>query len=107
MAAPDTVKKLVDDFERLKGGRVPDSFDEAQLCVSYINPFWEALGWNVRDPGEVVVEKVVPMRHSTKRADYCFLLNGRPAFVLEAKDFRKRLDDAKSDADKKLLERAI
>ncbi len=93
MAAPDKIKKLVDDFERLKRGRVPDSFDEAQLRVSYVNPFWEALGWNVRDYREVVIEKVVPMRHSTKRADYCFLLNGRPAFVLETKDFRKHLDD--------------
>jgi hypothetical protein len=94
MAAPDSIKILVEEFERLKGGPAPDSFDEAQLCTSYVEPFWEALGWNVRDPREVVKEKRVHLRASTKHADYCFQLKGKPQFILEAKDFRKRLDDA-------------
>jgi len=94
MAAPDSVKKLVEEFERLKGGPPLDSFDEAQLCTSYVEPFWEALGWNVRDPREVVKEKRVHLRASTKHADYCFQLKGKPQFILEAKDYRKRLDDA-------------
>jgi adenine-specific DNA-methyltransferase len=92
MAAPDSIKKLVEEFERLKGGPPPD-FDETQLCTSYVEPFWEALGWKVRDPREVVKEKRVHLRASTKHADYCFQLKGKPQFVLEAKDYRKRLDD--------------
>ncbi len=94
MPAPDSVKKLLEEFERLKGGPPLDSFDEAQLCTSYVEPFWEALGWNVRDPREVVKEKRVHLRASTKHADYCFQLKGKPQFILEAKDYRKRLDDA-------------
>jgi hypothetical protein len=94
MAAPDSIKILVEEFERLKGGPAPDSFDEAQLCTSFIEPFWEALGWGVRDPREVVKEKRVHLRASTKHADYCFQLKGKPQFVLEAKDYRRRLDDA-------------
>ena len=94
MAAPDTIKKLVDDFERLKGGPAPDSFDEAQLGTTYVEPFWEALGWAVRDPREVVKEKRVHLRASTRSADYCFQLARKPQFIVEAKDYRKRLDDA-------------
>ena len=91
--APDIIKKLVDDFDRLVEGAVPQDFDEASLRLSYINPFWEALGWNLRDPREVIVEKRVFIRDSTKHADYCFLLGGKPQFIVETKDFRKRLDD--------------
>ena len=93
MAVPREVKKLIDDFGRLRVGRIPDSFDEAQLQRTYIEPFFEALGWNVRDPREVVVEKRVHVRDSIKSADYCFQLDGKPQFVVETKDFRKKLDD--------------
>ena len=85
MAAPDSIKKLVEEFERLKGGPPPDSFDEAQLGTSYLEPFWEALGWAVRDPREVVKEKRVHLRASTKHADYCFQLARKPQFIVEAK----------------------
>ena len=92
--APDAVKKLIDDFDRLKAGAIPQDFDEASLRQSFINPLWEALGWNLRDPREVIVEKRVHIRDSTKYADYCFQLGGRPQFVIETKDFRKHLEDA-------------
>jgi hypothetical protein len=93
MKAPDVIKKLVDDFDRLLGGAVPQDFDEASLRLSYVDPFWEALGWNLRNPREVIVEKRVFIRDSTKHADYCFQLGGKPQFVVETKDFRKSLDD--------------
>jgi len=54
--APDIINRLVDDFDRLVEGAVPQDFDEASLRLSYINPFWEALGWNLRDPREVIAE---------------------------------------------------
>ncbi len=57
--APDIIKRLVDDFDRLVEGAVPQDFDEASLRLSYVNSFWEALGWNLRDPHEVIVEKRV------------------------------------------------
>ncbi|MEW5902375.1 MAG: hypothetical protein AB1715_12995 [Acidobacteriota bacterium] len=96
MSAPDAIKRLCDDFERMTSGAVPPDFDEASLRVSFIDPFWEALGWNLRDPREVVVEKRISIRKSTKHADYCFLLGGKPQFILETKDFRKSLDDPDS-----------
>jgi len=94
MKVPDCIKKLVDDFERLTRGAVPQDFDEASLRLAYIDPFWESLGWNLRDPREVIVEKRVFIRDSTKHADYCFQLGGKPQFVVETKDFRKHLDDS-------------
>lgn len=90
---PDKIAKLVEYYETLTSGRVPDSFDEAQLKQSFINPFFEALGWNVRNPSEVVREKRVHIRESTKSADYCFNISGKPQFILEAKDFRKKLNN--------------
>ena len=96
MSAPDAIKKLCEDFEKLAAGAVPPDFDEASLRMSFIDPFWEALGWDLRNPREVVVEKRISVRNSTKHADYCFLLGGKPQFVLETKDFRKSLDDTDS-----------
>jgi len=93
MKAPDSVARLVEDFDRLSAGAIPQDFDEASLRQSFINPLWEALGWNLQDPREVIVEKRVYIRDSTKHADYCFQIGGKSQFIIETKDFRKRLDD--------------
>jgi hypothetical protein len=74
-------------------GRKALEFDEESTRISLINPFWEALGWDVRNPREVVHEKRVATRRGTKRADYCFNVRGRPAFVVEAKEAGKKLTD--------------
>jgi len=89
----DAVARLVDVFEDVMRGRKALEFDEESTRVTLINPFWRALGWNVEDPREVVHEKRVATRRGTKRADYCFNVRGRPAFVVEAKEAGKKLTD--------------
>jgi adenine-specific DNA-methyltransferase len=74
--------------------------NEAQTRLSLIDPFWEALGWNIRNPDQVEVESA--LRHGElslgsdekekgKRPDYRFLSKNRVAFVLEAKEPSKSL----------------
>jgi adenine-specific DNA-methyltransferase len=89
----DAVARLVDVFEDVMRGRKALEFDEESTRISLINPFWRALGWDVEDPREVVHEKRVATRKGTKRADYCFNVRGRPAFVVEAKEAGKKLTD--------------
>ncbi len=89
----DSISRLVEVFEDVMRGRKALEFDEASTRASLIDPFWEALGWNVRDPREVVLEKRVPTRKGTKRADYCFNVRARPAFVVEAKHAGMKLTD--------------
>jgi len=62
---------------------------EAQTRISLINPFWEALGWNLRDPLQIRVEDPRKGKgldaKGTKYADYCFYINRREVLVVEAK----------------------
>jgi len=94
MNAPDTVKRLVEEFARVEAGFVPTDFDERQLQQTYVEPLFEALGWNVRDPAEVIVEKRVHVRESTKFADYVLLVGGKTQLVVETKDYRKGVANA-------------
>jgi type I restriction-modification system DNA methylase subunit len=89
----DAVARLVGVFEDVMRGRKALEFDEASTRASLIDPFWRALGWDVEDPREVVHEKRVATRKGTKRADYCFNVRGRPAFVVEAKEAGTKLTD--------------
>lgn len=99
MAAPVIIKRLIEEFERLKGGSVPGSFDEAQLRTGIVEPFWWAPGWNVRGSRGFLKEKRVHPRANIKHADYCFQLKSRPQFAVGAEDCRERLDDAGGKVD--------
>ena len=66
-------------------------WDESQTKKSLIEPFWELLGWNIRDPDEVVLEKRVEMDAHLRRADYAFAGGGRILFLVEAKPPKRNL----------------
>ena len=61
-------------------------YNENQTCNWLIDPILEALGWDVKDTEQVVMQY---FNHPNgKRVDYVFLDNvGNPAMVLEAKAF--------------------
>jgi len=79
--------------------------NEAQTRLSLIDPFWEILGWNVRDPIQVKVEKTIRAseldfsddeKRGNKRADYTFFTGfNKEAFVVEAKKPKVSLHDEK------------
>ncbi len=92
MGAPREVVELAERFDRnveaYRAGRI----NEESTKVSYINPLFEALGWDIRNsqghPGaykEVVFEDSVKIGGGTKAPDYGFYVGGSRRFFLEAK----------------------
>ena len=49
MAAPDTVIDLVERFDRNHSAYRSDQYNEARLRIEFINPFFEALGWDINN----------------------------------------------------------
>jgi len=87
----EKVKSLIEKYsDAVKEGRI-GKYNEEMTKKDFIEPLFEALGWNTRDSREVTAEEKV----SKKRVDYGFRINGIPKFYLEAKSFREDLDDRK------------
>ncbi|MGC9315372.1 MAG: DNA methyltransferase, partial [bacterium] len=98
----DKLAKLVDDYNE-KANILGQN--EARTRQYLIDPFWEALGWDMRNSDHVDVESNVQSdeldltdeeRAGTKRADYTFLHSyNKTAFVVEAKKPKVSLRDEK------------
>ncbi len=69
---------------------------EAVVRNEYIDPFWDALGWDVANQGhrshaekDVLIEAPIGTIEServrNRRPDYLFRIDGFPRFVVEAK----------------------
>ena len=85
MTAPDNLYQLVDKFERDQSKfRQPD-YNEAQLRQEFVNKFFAALGWDVGDSGQVLLEAGLRSGGSVKHPDYSFLAASRRAFYVETK----------------------
>ena len=95
--AYDKVKKLAEQFQGNLAFFTRPEYQEAEARIHFINPFFEALGWDVRSiehpnpyEQEVRVEKSQKQQQSKaqKRADYAFYLTPNykdPKFFVEAK----------------------
>jgi predicted type IV restriction endonuclease len=92
MPAPKQVTELVerfkDNIEAYKSGH----YNETQVRVEFIDPFFEALGWDVHNKRgyaevykDVVHEDAIKIGGFTKAPDYCFRVGGIRKFFLEAK----------------------
>ena len=67
------------------------SFNEAATKQGFIQPLFEALGWNFTDTDEVSPED----NTSNGRVDYAFKLHGVSQFFVEAKAFKEDINDPK------------
>lgn len=94
MAAPEVVKQLVKKFRDGYDGYVSknSNYNETQARVQFINPFFEALGWDVTNrkgslPGfqEVWHEDAIQIEGKHKAPDYSFRVGRQRLFFLEAK----------------------
>ncbi len=47
MSAPDIIKNLVDRFENNYASYRAGKYNETQLRREFLDPFFEALGWDV------------------------------------------------------------
>ncbi len=90
--APKEVKELVERF----AGNIEDykrqGYNEAQVRREFIDPFFEALGWDISNKKgyaepykDVIHEDAIKIGGATKAPDYCFRIGGTRKFFLEAK----------------------
>ncbi len=89
---PEEIKELVERFERNLPAYKSQRYNEAQLREEFLNPFFEALGWDVYNKSgaaptyrDVIHEDSIKVAGGTKAPDYCFTLSGRRMFFVEAK----------------------
>jgi predicted type IV restriction endonuclease len=90
--ALDTVKRLVDRFDQNRDAYLSGSYNETQLRREFIDPLFEALGWDVENRQgsampyrDVIFEDSLKVGGATKAPDYSFRIGGRRVFFLEAK----------------------
>ena len=86
-SAKQTVKDLIEKYERVKSEGVLKDYNEEETKKDFIIPLFSALGWNMHSKHEVTAEELI----SNDRADYGFYINGRPKFYLEAKKISANL----------------
>ena len=94
MPVPDIVRQLVQRFEEHQDAYHSPSYNEAQLRQEFLNPFFEAMGWDVANKKdyavqyrEVIHEDSIHIKGSpnAKAPDYAFRLGGVRKFFVEAK----------------------
>ena len=88
----EVIKGLVERFAEHKGEYTSGAYNETLARRDFIDPFFEALGWDVLNKQgfsqtfrQVIHEDSLTVEGSTKAPDYCFQLGGRRIFFVEAK----------------------
>jgi len=89
---PPIVSILIERFERNRESYKSQSYNETQLRHEFLDPFFEALGWDVANTQghaeaykDVIHEDAIKIGGYTKAPDYCFRIGGTRKFFLEAK----------------------
>ena len=92
MSAPDTIKSLVERFERNHEQYRSGKYNETQLRREFLDPFFEALGWDLLNKQgyaetykDVIHEDSLEIEGATKAPDYAFRVGGQRKFFVEAK----------------------
>jgi hypothetical protein len=92
MPAPDSIRQLVEHFKQNQPSYRSGKFNEAQLRLEFLNPLFEALGWDVSNRSgyaeaykDVVVEPSLEVEGELKAPDYAFRIGGTRKFFVEAK----------------------
>jgi len=101
MPAPQIILDLVERFERNRDAYKSGAYNETQVRREFIDPFFEALGWDVNNIQgyaeaykDVIHEDAVKVGGVTKAPDYSFRIGGTRKFFVEAK---KPAVDIKTD----------
>jgi len=91
-SARKKVAKLIERFGRNLASYRDPSYNEAQLRKEFLDPFFEALGWDVYNKGgaapqykEVIDEATLRSGGTTKAPDYSFRFGQTRKFFVEAK----------------------
>ncbi|MGH7770636.1 MAG: Eco57I restriction-modification methylase domain-containing protein [Candidatus Binatia bacterium] len=102
---PKEIITLSDRFEVNADSYRNPSYGEAELRVEFINPLFEALGWDVTNKAghaeaykDVIHEDAIKIGGATKAPDYSFRIGGTRKFFLEAKKPAVNIKDEPSPA---------
>jgi hypothetical protein len=97
---PQQVLDLIARFGHNRDEYREHGLNETQLRREYLDPFFEALGWDVTNrqgyaPAyrEVIHEDAVKIGGVEKAPDYCFRIGGTRKFFVEAKNPAVNLKD--------------
>ena len=92
ISCPPEVLTLVQNFHEHADDYKSGKYNETQLRQQFLNPMFEALGWDVANKSntaeaykDVVHEDAIKIGQETKAPDYCFRIGGTRKFFLEAK----------------------
>lgn len=99
------IEGLVEKFKNKENETKKAQFDEENTKMEFINEFFRILGWDVDnkqgDPDsrkEVQFEHNVRINGKTKAVDYCFKIDGKKKFFVEAKKPSVNIKDNKKTA---------
>ena len=86
------ISSLVDRFQRNIDAYHNPTYNETQLRIEFVDPFFEALGWDIANKEghaeqykDVIHEDAIKVAGATKAPDYCFRIGGARKFFLETK----------------------
>ncbi len=89
---PKQINELIERFDRNIGSYRNQAYNETQLRREFIDPFFEALGWDVTNRAgyaeaykDVIHEDAIKIGSATKAPDYCFRIGGVRKFFVETK----------------------
>jgi type I restriction-modification system DNA methylase subunit len=92
MNIPDKIVKLIETFDYNLEAYKKGSYNETQVRLEFINPFFKELGWDITNKQgyaeaykDVIHEDAIKIGGITKAPDYCFRIGGVRKFFLEAK----------------------
>ncbi len=92
MTTPDIIHQLVQRFEEHKETYRSGKYNETQLRREFLDPFFEALGWDVFNKQgyaemykDVIHEDSLEIEGENKAPDYAFRVGGQRKFFVEAK----------------------
>ncbi|MDP1589079.1 MAG: type I restriction endonuclease, partial [Prosthecobacter sp.] len=105
MPAPAAILDLVARFGEHIDAYKSGSYNEKQLRTDYIDPLFEALGWDMNNKQgyaeayrDVIHEDQIKVGGAVKAPDYGFYIGGNRKFFLEAKKPSVRIKDDISPA---------
>ncbi len=103
MNVPARIKNIVEIFDYNLETYKKGKYNETQVRLEYINPFFEELGWDVTNKQgyaeaykDIIHEDAIKIGGVTKAPDYCFRIGGV-----------RKLNNAKLSQEKNLLQRQI
>jgi hypothetical protein len=102
MPIPKEIADLVQAYEYHKAAyhRGQDRFNEAQLRIQFVDPFFRALGWDIGNIQrsapryvEVVVNDPINVHGKTLYLDYSFRYGENRIFIVETKKPSSKIED--------------